>query len=737
MPPAPSTLPLSVARGNLVKLRSQLKSRRVHAYIVPHADEHQSEYLAPSEEKLAFVSNFTGSAGTALVFASSKRKNLLWTDNRYFIQAESQLSPTDWSLMKAGEPGVPTLESFVSHGMILNEDEKEDAEAEGNRKRKRVRRDAGEDDDDDDEDDESATPFVVGINSRVCTMRFYEKLMGDLAAWNNSPKSSISPLTSPPDRREIRLELIEDDLVDRIWEARPPRPCNPILDFSHRCGKSFAQKIARVETLMKRFGTRYLLLSALDDIAWLLNARGSDIVYNPLFFSYALHDAQTHRTTLFTDNDASALTLGVGGSSSSSSLSATSLTIAPYSEVFTRLSRELEGGEEKEGGKIWLDINTTNCRAMQCLLASPQQGKKPAIFRANTNPVKCEKSAKTKEEVAGMRDAQFKDAISFCRFFHRVDRLLASSSSSSSAAPLDEWTLAEMLEEERAKFPDYRGKSFETISAFGPNAAVVHYKVESLSSARKFDPLRSPPTVYLLDAGGHYDFGTTDTTRTIMLRGRGVGRESNGKKSDEEEEKEARRVFTHVLKAHIALAETHFPRGTHAHKLDSITRAPLWAAQLDYKHGTGHGVMTFGSVHELPPLISAHCPVPSALHPDLDVNLVPGVCVTDEPGHYAAGRFGFRYESLLCVEPAAAPRRAQKEEDEEATEGSSPFCRFEYLTPVPVCDISMVDPQLLTQEEKAWLNRHHRRCRELLSPFLERAGERGVLEWLARETREV
>ena len=447
------------------------------------------------------------------------------------------------------------------------------------------------------------------------------------------------------------------DPLQRIWTERPPLPMAPIipqpLEFT---GENTVSKLSRIRYALREQHADGMLMASLDDIAWTLNLRGADVHCNPVFIAYLLITTRT--TTLFVHEEKLA-------PEAVQSLKSCGCAIAPYAAVKDALARYPEYN-------ILADPDEVNYTLMTAIKA-------PEIIK-ETSPVSGLKAVKTEVEQQGFRDAMVYDGIALVCFLHWLESAVPAGGQT-------ELTISQKLESLRAEQPLYRGLSFDTIAGYEAHGAIVHYEATPETDV----PLR-PEGLLLRESGSHYQNGTTDITRTIAL----------GPVSDEE-----RRTYTLVLKGHIQLQQLKFPDGATGTQLDAVARRDLWAAGLNYLHGTGHGVGSYLNVHEGPHQIRMeHRPAP--LH--------AGMTVTDEPGIYVEGRFGVRIENLLLVQPYC-----------ETDFGR--FLQFETLTLCPI-DKAPILPALLTAEEVQWLNDYHQMVYERLAPHLDEADK----AWLREAT---
>ncbi|KAL5033125.1 hypothetical protein BDEG_21165 [Batrachochytrium dendrobatidis JEL423] len=599
--------------SRLAKLREQLKAHSVDAFIVPSEDAHQSEYLAACDSRRAYISGFTGSAGVAVVTTD---KAALWTDGRYFLQASQQLD-SNWILQKSGLPGVPSRSEWIVQVL-----------AKGSR---------------------------VAIDPEVISVDAVKELQESMTAAG------------------ITL-VYTSNLVDTIWEDRPARPMNPIkvlgLEFT---GKHFEKKIADLQQKLEKAKCWGIVISSLDEVAWLFNLRGSDIPYNPVFFSYALVTAD--KAFLYTD--ARKITDQVKAHFGSK------VTVKPYEYIFDHLKVfKTEKLEEKSAERVWIDF--------RCSLAVKEALGGDNFVTVARSPVQVAKSIKTEAELEGFRQSHIRDAAALCRYFAWLeDELVNKKSVISEAEAADE------LEKLRGQLANFVGLSFDTISSTGPNGAIIHYKPEHGSCA-----IIDVNQMYLCDSGAQFLDGTTDVTRTLHF----------GTPSSREKD-----AFTRVLQGHIAIDMVVFPFGTTGYILDILARAPLWRAGLDYRHGTGHGVGAYLNVHEGPHGIGLRIAYN-------DVKMEPGMTVTNEPGYYEDGAFGIRIENVLLVKKVETANRF----------GDNDYLGFEHVTVVPI-QTKLIDTGLISPEERKWINSYNHECFEKVSGLLSK-DEPGY-KWLERETR--
>jgi Xaa-Pro aminopeptidase len=584
----------------LEQLREELRREHLGAYIFNSSDPHNSEYTADRWKGREWISGFNGSAGTAVVTLNSAA---LWTDSRYFIAAEQQLAGTEYQLMKLKIEGTPTIAEWLGQE-LADTDSKE-----------------------------------VGIDGTTHTAAAISQLKDELRQQGG--------LT-------LRTNL---DVLQRIWKDRPSMPLNPIvLQPLKLAGETTQDKLTRIRKALREVHADGMLMSQLDDIAWTLNLRGSDVHCCPVFISHLLIGSQ--QATLFVDERK--LTADVR-----SYLAEQHIAVKPY---------EMAGNALQKWGEwnILIDPDEVN-------EALARQVKANEIIR-KPSPVAAMKAVKNEAEQQGMRNAMLKDGIALVKWLYWLKPAVEAGGQT-------EISVSNKLEQLRSEQPLYRGLSFDTIAGYEEHGAIVHYE----ATPETDKPLK-PRGLLLVDSGAQYQDGTTDITRTIAL---GPLTDDCVPHSDLQV-REQRKVYTLVLKGHIDLQLLHFPDGASGTQLDAIARQPLWQASLNYLHGTGHGVGAYLNVHEGPHQIRMEWkPTP----------LRKGMTVTDEPGIYLEGRFGVRTENVLLIQEV-------KEESE-----CGRFLCFETLTLCPI-DTTPILPDLLTQEEKDWLNQYHAMVYEKIAPHL-------------------
>ncbi len=587
-------------------LRELMKTHNVQAYLVPSTDAHQSEYLPELWERRKWLSGFTGSAGDLAITAD---KAGLWTDSRYFLQAEEELKGSGIELFKMGMPGVPAMQEWLKDVLKPGDS--------------------------------------VGIDPRLISHSEAQQLRSYLLNW------------------KIQLKSIEVNLVDELWKDRPDFPLEPVkphpVEFS---GESVESKLQRLRGKMTGEGSSAHVLTMLDAIAWLYNIRGTDVEFNPVVISYAI--VTSHAAMLFVKKEkvTDELRNHLDGL----------VEIYDYPEFREQLIKV-----SRSETKVWLDGATVSQWIVDLI-----QNNCEIIYKQS--PVTLFKAIKNETEIAGFRAAHERDGIPMVKFLYWLENAVPGGG-------VSELSAAAKLEEFRSSGKYYQGLSFETISGYGEHGAIVHY-----STSPETDVELRPEGIYLIDSGGQYLDGTTDITRTVAL----------GKPTAEQKDR-----FTRVLKGHIRLAQTRFPRGTAGNQLDTIARKPLWDIGLNYGHGTGHGIGSYLNVHEGPHAIS--------YYRGIGVPLEPGMIISNEPGYYKAGEYGMRIENIILTV-----------KDESTSGGEIEFYKFEIATLCPI-DLNLVEKSLLSAEEIAFLNEYHQRVRRVLSPGLT-AEERA---WLENATRSI
>lgn len=516
----------------LESLREVMRREHLSAFIFPSTDAHQSEYVADHWQGRTWISGFNGSAGTAVVTMESAA---LWTDSRYFLAAEEQLKGTEFQLMKLKIEGTPTISEWLAQEL-----QGENAE--------------------------------VGLDGMVNS---YHETMGLIADLRKSGGITVRTNFDP---------------LGLIWTDRPAIPANPVeiqpMEFA---GESVASKISRIRTALRQRHADGMLISALDDIAWTLNLRGTDVHCVPVFVSYLLISSQ--QVSLYVDsakiNDEVKAYLTENG-----------ISLYPYNKV-------AEGLERYSEYNILLDGDETSYFLWKTV--------KCQEIIAGNSPVPAMKAQKNDREIAGFRQAMLRDGVAMVKFLRWLKPAVEAGGQT-------EISIDRKLTSLRAEQHLFRDISFDTIAGYQAHGAIVHYE-----ATPETDVALKPEGLILIDSGAQYQDGTTDITRTIAL----------GPVTEE-----MKHVYTLVLKGHIQLELAKFPDGASGTQLDALVRECMWREGYNYLHGTGHGVGSYLSVHEGPHQIRMEWkPTP----------LRAGMTVTDEPGLYLSGKFGVRIENTLLI----------------------------------------------------------------------------------------
>ena len=522
----------------LEKLRGLMKENGIDYYVIPTDDFHASEYVGAYFETRSWLSGFTGSAGTLLVgqeFAG------LWTDGRYFLQASLQLEGTGIDLMKMGVEGVPTLNQYLTEHLT-----------EG---------------------------MTLGFDGRCLSASFMEEL-----------KTSL---------KDTKIQVVyEKDLVGEIWEDRPALSKKPAWFLEdENCGASFTEKLAVVRDEMKKKNAGALLLTSLDDIAWLFNMRGDDIAYNPVVLSFCM--IKEDEVRLFVQK-------GSLNAEQEMKLAAAGVLLDGYLNVYDYM-------KTLDVKSIWVNDQKTSYSLMENIPENVDiiKGMTPVAY------TKCVKNAKEQEN---MRNVHIKDGVAMTKFMYWLKQ-------NAGKVEMTEISVAEVLKGFRKDQEGFVEESFTTIAGYGPHGAVIHYHATEETNAKI-----QPEGLLLVDSGGQYLEGTTDITRTFAM----------GPVTEEE-----KKDFTTVLKGNLRLGNVVFKEGCTGENLDMVARQPLWEAGMDYNHGTGHGIGFVLNVHETPARINWRG------RPGYGENdpFKPGMIVSNEPGFYKEGGYGIRLENLiLCQE---------------------------------------------------------------------------------------
>ena len=603
---------MNIFRERVEAVRAMMRSKGWDAVVITGSDPHNSEYSAPRWLQASWVSGFTGEGDLVITDDHAG----VWTDTRYFIQASRQLPGSGVELHKTRVPGQVLIPEWLS-GHFSEYD--------------------------------SVIVAVDGLGMNAAAVLDIKKAIGEKAIVVDAP-----------------------DMLDPLWKDRPAIPQTPVITLgAETVGWSREQKLSWIRKWLMDNGSDAILLTALDDIAWMLNVRGQDVEYNPVVMSYLL---VTMDNTVWFVRKGPVEADDEETEDSFYELESDGVTIQDYSDIGVALSEIVDG---EYVSRLFVDTSTLNYNLYNIL----KENIPSSNLTSGKSPVALRKAVKNDVEIAGMREAHLEDGIAMERFLFWLERMVEAGE------PVNEFEAALQLHSFRSGIEGFRGESFETISAYGANAALPHYVTPENGSAEL-----DARGLYLSDSGGQYLFGTTDITRTIPL-----GPCTQLEKED----------YTLVLKGHIDLAKAVFPSGTAGCQIDALAREPLWASKRNFGHGTGHGVGFYLNVHEGPQ--------------DIRQNfnrqpLVPGMITSDEPGIYREGKHGIRHENLvLCVDAGR--------------NDFGQWCSFETLT---LChfDTSIVIKELLDASEIAWLNAYNARVFQTLAPRLPSE----VAQWLRGKT---
>lgn len=593
----------NLIRTRICELRKIMKESGIEIYIIPTGDYHQSEYISDYFKEREYITGFTGSAGTAVI---TEEEACLWTDGRYFVQAEKELEGTGVVLFRSGMEGVPTVHEYI--------------------------------------DSHLKSGGCLGFDARIVSAGegiYYSK---------------------KAEKKNAKL-CVDSDLTDRIWTDRPAFPeSRAFILTTEYAGKTPAQKLEEVRRIMEEKGAKVHVLSDLCDIAWLTNLRGADIDHVPVLLAHML--VTDKEAMLYVNRKSINLQI-------EEYLKDNGIQVKAYDRFYDELADITEG-------HVLADMHAINYKTKCSLKAEITVGYNPeTLLKAVKNPVEAE----------NIRKAHIKDAVAMVKFMYWLKNTTGKEK-------ITEYQAARYIDGLRAGLENYIDISFDTISAYKGNAAMMHYEP---SAEDEVELLQEG--MLLVDSGGHYKEGTTDITRTFVL----------GEISEEERE-----MFTAVVIANLELANAKFLYGCSGRNLDILARQPLWKKEKDYRCGTGHGVGYMLNVHEGPNAFRWR-----ALPGLAEIPLEEGMVTTDEPGIYEEGRYGIRIENeLLC-------RKAGKNEYGQ-------FMEFENLTYVPV-DLDGTDPAQMTQAQKDMLNQYHRNVYAVVAEYLEEEEK----EWLKKYTRAI
>ena len=582
-------------------LRKEMLANNIQACIIPTTDPHLSEYTPAHWETRQWISGFTGSAGTVVV---TSNKVGLWTDSRYFLQAENELQNTGIELFKLGLEETISLEEWIVNELSAND--------------------------------------TVGFERKVFAASEAFSLIDYLKKHHIRIQSDFAP-------------------YDTIWENRPPIPKNKTFILpSTFSGEEANSKIQRLLKEMNKQKCNSTILSSLDMIAWLFNLRGNDINYNPVAVSYAV--VSEKETVLFIDFQK--LTSEV-----IEYLREQEVILAEYDKIDNYIQNI------SPDCRLLITPNKINYHLYQLIPTSCK------IQETNVHPVDALKAIKNETEIKGLRNAMLKDGVALIKFFYWLEKQLKAEKK------VTEIDVSKQLKVFRSEQEYFFSESFNTIVGYGAHGAIVHYTANEETNTNIL-----PEGILLIDSGAQYFDGTTDITRTIA-----VGAVSEEMKKD----------FTHVLKGHIQLSTTVFPKGTIGMQLDVLARQFLWKESQNYLHGTGHGIGHFLNVHEGPQSIRMN------YNP---VAFQSGMITSNEPGLYKAGKYGIRIENLLLTIPYK-------------TTDFGEFYAFETLTLCPI-DKNLIDWSLMTKDETEWIKNYHQKVSDSLSPFLNKE----ETDWLKKQS---
>ena len=581
----------------IAALREAMKQHKIDAYIIPTSDPHMSEYPADCWKYREWISGFTGSAGTVIITAD---KAGLWTDSRYFLQASTQLEGTGIELFKMMLPETPTIPEFLTHELKEGQ--------------------------------------TVGLNGEIYSLADARSLEKALA------------------EKEIKLNT-NASLIDPIWKERPAIPEAPMFEMPiELSGKSTEDKLLDINKMLHKAGADCTILSALDEVAWTFNIRGTDVAYNPVVISYAF--VSEKESVLFVNPKKIPAEIA-------EHLKKEGVTLADYGMLATFLSRL------PERTRVFIDSKRTNVAIYNAL-------PKSSILIEGTSPANHLKSIKNETEIKGFRNAVLKDGIAMTKFYFWLEKMLKAGEK------VTELSAAAKLTALRSEQPQYVMDSFASISSYGPHGAVVHY-----SPTPETDTELKTDSLYLLDSGAQYLDGTTDITRTIAL-------------CDEPSE-QMKKDFTRALKGTIGIAKCKFPAGIRGCLIDAFARKALWDAGINYLHGTCHGIGHCLNVHEGPQSIRME---------ENPVILEPGMVMSDEPAMYRPGEYGIRTENMILIREDSETEFGKFLGFETLT-----LCYIDTKLVIPSMlslrehawlnkyhqmEYDLVSPHL-TEEEKAWL----------------------------------
>jgi len=580
---------MTIIDNRIADLRSFMHDHEISAFIITSSDPHRSEYVPDNWKIREWISGFTGSAGTVVITQSHAG---LWADSRYFIQAETELAQSEVELHKVFNQGSPDFIQWLGQNLLPGS--------------------------------------VVGMEARQASRAEAKSYSRQLAA------------------HDIKFDL-STSFLKEVWKDRPAKPNKSIFDHKIQfTGESRIEKLSRVRTHMQTKKVSHYLVSALDDVAWLLNLRGADVDCNPVFIGFCLMDQRTTKLYLDLEKVDEAL---------KTTLLEEGINLKPY----IALESDLE--QLAETDHIWIDPSTMNMRLYQLL---PE-----LMVTEEDSVVKHLKAIKNETEIEYFRKVMIKDGVALAETFYWLEQSLKERS-------VKETEVATALIKNRSERDHYVGESFDAIVGYKGNGAIVHYRAQEASCASIENN-----GMLLVDSGGQYQDGTTDITRTFCFS---------------EPTADQKKNYTLVLKGHIELAQAIFPAGTRGIQLDTLARRHLWADQLNYLHGTGHGVGFFLNVHEPPNGFANN------LSERGKTVMKEGMVTSNEPGYYQENEYGIRIENLVLCK-----KLGQSEYGD--------FLHFETITMYPM-ETKLIDATLLSTSEIQWINDYQQEVLEKVGPLL-------------------
>ncbi|CAD7931975.1 unnamed protein product [Amoebophrya sp. A25] len=723
-------------------------STSLNAYYIPHNDAHFSEYICERDERLGYISGFTGSAGTAVI---TPDEALLWTDGRYFLQAEDELGK-GWKLMKQGQCETPR-EWLVNKQKEFNNPSPTSTSTASTSTSTSYKKKPQASTSSAFTTSVHSPCWKVGMDPWLISVKAAQKWETDLGkealsfegthvtynVQESSNNKELLTTSNPALKSRVDVSNPVDSVrlfVDKEAISRPKKPIrHQPLRFS---GETVSSKLARLREEMKSKDVSACLVCALDDICWMLNLRGSDIPYNPVFFAFLLvFRDETKLARLYCDRT----DLGREHADDEDPVWR-QVEVKKYEHV----EADLKLLFSRVNFSLWVDEDSCPQRFKLILLkeiidnfSDATSSSKPsdsAIYTKDPLPIKKWKSVKNDVELEGMKQAHLRDGFAKTKY---IMWLQDYYSSGSSAAPLTEVSAASKLEQFRRENEFFQGLSFPSISGSGPNGSIVHYQPEQASTCAVIDP----ETLYLIDSGAQYSDGTTDVTRTLYL-GKGSAGRCRKNLTCSSKLDAFRAHYTLVLKGHIALATSVFPEKTPGAALDILARGPLWKFGLNYNHGTGHGVGSHLCVHEGPQGIPwLRSTLVQSAPSYLEVGLVPGMTLSNEPGYYRDGHYGIRIENLVFVKRKTdfaiqdvkggfCEEGSKERWVDDISSDSFPeskenrpvwrdqdYCCFENLTFIPL-DQRLIAKEMLNAEEIAYVDSYHEEVYEKLKPFFEK-----------------